>query len=49
MFSSLVGLILTEDMSEFKSASELDDTIIQSIRKLWRESQSWCCRIMTVA
>ena len=33
MFSSLVGLILTEDMSEFKSASELDDTIIKSIRK----------------
>ena len=29
MFSSLVGLILTEDMSEFKSASELDDTIIK--------------------
>ncbi len=32
MDSSLVGLFLTDDMSEFKSASELDDTTIKSIR-----------------
>lgn len=29
---SLVGLFLTDDMSEFKNSSELDDTIIKSIR-----------------
>lgn len=32
MDSSLVGLFLTDDMSEFKSASKLDDTTIKSIR-----------------
>ena len=32
-FDELVGLILTEDMREFKGASELDDSLIKSIRK----------------
>lgn len=32
-FDELVGLFLTEDMREFKGASELDDSLIKSIRK----------------
>ena len=32
MDSSLVGLFLKEDKSEFKDASELDDTTIKYIR-----------------